>query len=295
MQLFIVMIRFVQKVEVFSRPLLKKLLPQEIFEQVTFFMRLGYWPNLKVPRSVNEKISHQKISALPTGIDNLVDKLEVRNFVESRIGDKYLTHILAIYENPEEIKLSELPESFALKCNAGSGTNRVIKEKATVSRAALVNICQQWISQPYSALSSSYENIYDSIKPKIFVEKLLTPLETLQEYKIWCFNGQPHYIQVSAEVSGRERFKFYDLDWNDCEFRVYHEGSCVNFHRPDCVNELVSLAQKLSSGFPFVRVDLHVSEDSGITFSELTFHPGGGRIRFFPREFDFKLGELFPI
>lgn len=287
------MIRFLQKIEAFLRPLLKKSLPKHTFERVTFFLRLGYWPDLRRPKSINEKISYQKINDLPAGVEQLVDKLEVREFVRNRIGDQYLTPLAAVYDSPEEVDLASLPKAFALKYNGGSGTNLIVRDKSQVSPKDIVEVCKNWTAKPFSQISHTYETIYDSIEPKIFAEALLTPLVTLQEYKIWCFQGEPALIQVSARLQGIERFKFYDLDWKDCEFSVYHKNTDFAVQRPPCLDKLIDLARRLSQGFPFVRVDLNVSEDFGITFGELTFHPGGGRLRFFPREFDFSLGERF--
>lgn len=284
-----------QKLEAFSRPLLKRTLPRTAFEKTTFFLRLGYWPDLLCPRSVNEKISYMKMHDLPANVKNLVDKLEVRNFVRAKIGEKYLTTIGNVFESPEEIDLTFLPDAFALKCNVGSGTNTIVHNKSDVVIEDLVKASRAWIAKPFSEQSNTYESIYDGIRPKLFVEALLTPVETLQEYKIWCFHGEPALIQVSSMIEGEERFKFYDLEWKDCGFNVYHKNTRFIVERPFCFNALIELAKKLSENFHFVRVDLNVSEDFGITFGELTFHPGGGRLRFFPAQYDFILGEQFPL
>jgi hypothetical protein len=148
------------------------------------------------------------------------------------------------------------------------------------------------MDKPFSELSNTYETIYDSVKPQIYVESLLTPVDTLKEYKVWCFNGEPLLIQIQLKVDGFERSKFYDLNWVECPCEVYYPTPSPSVPAPKCLHQLVELSKTLSKGFPFVRVDLHVSGDNGITFSELTFHPGGGRIRFYPREYDFELGTL---
>ena len=55
---------------------------------------------------------------------------------------------------------------------------------------------------------------------------------------------------------------------------------------------MISVAQRLSSDFDFVRVDLY-NIDGRIYFGELTHNPGGGLVRLRPRGFDLALGELW--
>ena len=54
------------------------------------------------------------------------------------------------------------------------------------------------------------------------------------------------------------------------------------------------IANKLSSDFPFVRVDLYLV-DSKIIFGELTFYPWSGYVGFDPDSFDFQLGNFFKL
>ena len=62
--------------------------------------------------------------------------------------------------------------------------------------------------------------------------------------------------------------------------------------RPENLNELIQIAEKLSRPFKFVRVDLY-SENEDIRFSELTFTPLAGNILFHPKIWDLTLGELW--
>jgi len=89
-------------------------------------------------------------------------------------------------------------------------------------------------------------------------------------------------------------FRLYSTDWAPLDFCIFNPPSGIKFEKPACLDELLSIAEKLSAELKFVRVDLHVSGDDRITFSELTFHPGGGRVRFFPRERDFHFGAKLP-
>lgn len=280
------------KWEALSRPALKRVLPKECFERLTFFLRLGYWPDLKAPKSFNEKIAFRKLHEAMLPRPELVDKLAVRDLVAERIGQDYLPEVLAVYQPGESVRLKDLPAGFALKCNTGSGMNRIVSDHNQTSDAALTALVEDWCARTYSERSHTYECIYDTIPPKAFAEELLEPLESYREYKFWCFDGQPAFVQVQLS----DGYHVFTPEGDLADFSLFNPPAKAVGESPKRLPELLELAKTLAKGFDFVRVDLVVSgTEDRITFSELTFHPGGGRVRFFPREKDFELGERMPL
>lgn len=63
---------------------------------------------------------------------------------------------------------------------------------------------------------------------------------------------------------------------------------------PENLNEMISIAEKLSDSFKFLRVDLYNIKGK-IYFGELTFYPAAGMGTFVPEEWDGKLGTLLKI
>ena len=53
---------------------------------------------------------------------------------------------------------------------------------------------------------------------------------------------------------------------------------------------MISIAEKLSKGIPFIRVDLYDVEGQ-ILFGELTLYPAAGVGTFTDKKWDYKLGE----
>lgn len=63
---------------------------------------------------------------------------------------------------------------------------------------------------------------------------------------------------------------------------------------PENLNEMISIVEKLSEGFKFLRVDLY-NVKGKIYFGELTFYPASGMGAFVPEEWDEKLGSLLNV
>ena len=57
---------------------------------------------------------------------------------------------------------------------------------------------------------------------------------------------------------------------------------------------MIEIAEKLSEGIPFVRVDLY-NVDGKIYFGELTFYPGSGFEEFTPESWDYTLGSWIEL
>jgi hypothetical protein len=281
--------------EAMARPWLKRCLPRNVFEALTFWMRLGYWPNLRHPGTFNEKISCRKLHEVPFAHPNLVDKLAVREFVAACVGAQYLTRILRVFDAPSDVRLRDLPTAFALKCNTGSGMNLLVRDASRVSERSLVAAGSRWVSRPYSTLSHSYECIYDGVAAKVFAEELLEPFESVREYKVWCFDGRPEFIQTCWREDKRRVYRLFDCDWIPCPFGVFNDPDPTPLEGPACLEEMLRLAACLSSEFDFARIDLNVTAGSRITFGEITFHPGGGRARFFPAHYDAVYGVRIPL
>lgn len=59
---------------------------------------------------------------------------------------------------------------------------------------------------------------------------------------------------------------------------------------PKNINEMLSVAERLSHRIKFLRVDLYNIKGK-IYFGELTFYPASGMLPFVPEEWDKKLGN----
>lgn len=119
-----------------------------------------------------------------------------------------------------------------------------------------------------------------------------------EDYKIYCFNGEPKYIMVCVgrETGKRPKFYFFDSEWNLARINPDSKKAPQNFtmEKPKCLDRVLNYAKTLSTPFPFVRVDFYIVKEK-IYFGELTFTPAGGMDSNRLPETDIMMGDLVDL
>lgn len=263
--------------------------------------------DLKNPRDLNEKIIWAKLYSDTSRWTELADKYRVRGYVESLgLGDT-LVKLYDVWYKKEDVNLDALPDKFIIKANNGDGkgTNKIINKAEFTNpnkKRELLSMVDEWLHRRnIGALHA--EPQYKGMKPCVVVEEVL-PLEkgatSLTDYKMWCFNGKCYYTWICNDRSAggnSAHVMTYDMDWNaHPEFSVFNSdylrGDIIP--KPKNFDKMVEIAEKLSKGFPELRVDLY-NIDGKIYFGELTFTSQGGFMDFFTPEFNRILGDKFDI
>ncbi len=102
--------------------------------------------------------------------------------------------------------------------------------------------------------------------------------KALIDYKFFCFNGVAESVMVCTErETGHPKFYFFDKEWNLKKYNIRGKEAPEGFTlpKPDCIDEMFLIAERLSTGIPFVRIDLY-SIDGLVYFGEMTFFPDSG-------------------
>lgn len=273
--------------------LAKIMLSSEKFTKFHFFNQHKYKLNLSNPKSFNEKVQWIKYFGELELLANYVDKYEVRQYVINKIGKEYLIPLIGVFGHANEIDLSRLPKSFVIKATHASGWNIIVQDKNTLDWEMKKGIINQWVSSSFYQITG--ERNYKLIKGRVVVEEFLEdPSGDLKDYKIFCFSGEPKFIQVDAcRYKGHQR-DLYDINWNKLSVSYGHENIEKSIEKPNRLKDLLEIARKLSEDFTFVRVDLYYTNER-IYFGELTFTPCQGFEKFTPTQFDFDLGANWII
>lgn len=262
--------------------------------------------DLKNPKDLNEKILWAKLFSDTSKWTELADKYRVRQYVEDLGLGQYLVKLYAVWFDAKEVNFDTLPETFIIKANNGDGkgTNKIIRkaELTEEKKAELVEMIDEWLHRKnIGALHA--EPHYKGMKPCVIAEEVL-PCDpgttTLTDYKIWCFNGKAYYVWICNDRSkggNSAHVMTYDLDWNaHPEFSVFNSDYLRGeiMPKPENFDEMIRVAEKLSQGFPELRVDLY-NVKGKVYFGELTFTSQGGFMDFYTPEFNLKLGSKFDI
>ena len=243
-----------------------------------FKKRFGYYPDLDSPSTFNEKLQWIKLYDRRPIYTQMVDKYAVREYVKERIGEEYLIPMLGVWDSPDKIDFSALPDSFVLKPNHDSGSIVICKDKKTFDTGKAVSKLKKTFRHNYYLKSREWP--YKNIKKKIVAEEYVEDAETheLRDYKFFTFDGVPKMMFIATERQNKEtgvRFDFFDMEFNHLPIISGPPCADVPPEKPEHFDLMKELAAKLSAGTPQVRVDFYEA-NGRVYFGELTlFHHGG--------------------
>ncbi|WP_232472966.1 ATP-grasp fold amidoligase family protein [Brachyspira pilosicoli] len=258
---------------------------------------LGYDLNLDNPQTFNEKIQWLKLYNHDPLITKCADKYLAREYIKEKIGEEYLIPLLGVWDKAEDIDFDLLPNQFVLKVNWGWGQNIIVKDKTKLDIEEVINKLNNWLEPLSNHYYYNFEWSYKNIKPKIICEKYIEQLEgQVYDYKVFCFNGKPKYIGVHLYRYTNHSRCIFDTKWNKIiglmtgQNKLYRE----NIEKPENLELILKLSEKLSLVFFHVRVDWYIIEKK-IYIGELTFYHGNGVERFSIPEWDYKWGQLLEL
>ena len=273
-----------------------KYLTDEQFLRYRFRIVMGKRLDLKNPTSYNEKLQWLKLYDRNPLYTKLVDKVAVKDYVASIIGNEYIIPTLKVYKSPNEVRMEDLPERFVLKTNHDGDSLGVFvcKDKKYFDFNKAISILSKNLKHNYyyTGREWPYKNVY----PVIFAEEYKEDeFGELRDYKFFCFNGVVKALFVATDRSvGHVKFDYFDRDFNHLDFTQSHPMSNVTLKKPDNFEKMIELAERLSKGLPHVRIDLY-NCNGKIYFGEMTFYHYGGMIKFHPEEWDYKFGSWLQL
>ncbi|SCY09645.1 TupA-like ATPgrasp [Lachnospiraceae bacterium XBB2008] len=254
----------------------------------------GVKMNWEHPTSYSEIINWEKIYGSDLELKReLTDKYLAREYVKKQIGETHLVRYLGVWDKPEQINFDALPNSFVIKLNNGSGRNIIVKDKSTIDVGIIIEELEYWMDRDY--FFYKFESNYRGIKPRIICEEYLEGLaETVYDYDVFCFHGEPKYIWcISGSHREEAKASFYDLEWNRQDGVSYgYPYDPVLAPKPEQLDLIIEYSRKLSDGFRHCRVDWYLMPDGRVLFSEITFVSWGGLRHFIPEDWDKKFGLL---
>ncbi len=259
--------------------------------------------DLKHPVTFTQKLQWMKLYCDHPDMTRCVDKCEFKKYIAERIGEGYTAKLLREYASPKGFSLEGLPNQFVLKSNCQSDGKYIIivrdKSKADL-KAIEKEVKKNWF-KPRNLLINSYCKAYYDVQPKVLAEEYLEQFDgQLNDYKIFCFDGEPAFIYVATEHfddgenATEYPISFFTLDWEWLDVRYGSHRPYQEAQKPYHLEQMIAIAKQLAKDFPFVRVDFFDTPGQ-LYLAELTFYPGGGWTPYYPASFDEKMGNMLDL
>jgi hypothetical protein len=289
--------------------------PRIRWRQRSRIVRLIRLVRTRRPRTFTEKVRYKMLRDHRMLLVTFADKAAVRDYVASHVGAEYLPRAFGIVSDPEQLRELELPTSYVVKPTHGSGAAIVVSPNGSedqtlppavwgwvyrhvrpsaVTVDALVDIARVWMTKLYGQ-GPNREWAYGRVKPAVIVEEMLVaPGGIPDDYKFFVFHGRCRYIQVDAGRFDERTQDFYDADWQHLPMSGGPAWATPPRARPERLDEMISIAERLGAETDFVRVDLYALPDR-IVFGELTSYPAGGDSPFEPESFNAEFGSHWTV
>ncbi len=267
-----------------------------IYLKKLFKHRMHETLDLDTPKSFNQKIQWLKLYNRNPQYTNLVDKYEVKKYIEQKIGQGYTIPTLSVWNSIEDIDFNKLPDSFVLKCTHDSGGVIICQDKSRFNIKKAEAKLKRYLKRNFYITSREWP--YKNVKPRIIAEPYMMDASgsELKDYKFMCFNGKVKCLFTCTDRYAQDGLKvtFFDTDWNRLPFERHYPSDPQFIEKPHSFKQMIDLSEKLSKNIPFVRVDFY-EIDNKPYFGEMTFYPGSGMEEFTPRKWDDILGDWIEL
>lgn len=272
-------------------------IPDELYLSLLYRANFGEKLDLKNPKSFNEKLQWLKLHDRKDIYTTMVDKYAAKRYVTQILGKEYIIPTLGVWDRFEDIDFDRLPNQFVLKCTHDSGGLCICRDKRGLNKEDVKRKLEHSLAKSY--YWSSREWPYKNVKPRIICEKYMENpgIKGLRDFKFYCFNGKVHYLYVSEGLENHPTAKisFVTPDWQLAPFgrKDYAQYDTLP-PKPEHLEEMIAIAERVSKDIPFLRVDLY-EIDGKAYFSEFTFSPCAGFMPFSDDIWDLKLGSLIEL
>ena len=258
--------------------------------------------DLENPRTFAEKVEWLKLNYHDPIFFEFADKILVRDYVMRKTGSsELLNEIFSVNQSVDDIDPTGLPDDYVIKPSHWSGLVTCISKENLLESIDISAKYSQCLLKPYDQRKRKVEWPYWNLSPRLIAEEYLEDqFLQLVDYKWFCFNGVPKFVQVSIDRFPNPKYskiRYFDCDWNSMPFShsKYSQIPLGKMPPPPSLAKMIKVSRQLSSSLPFVRVDLY-DVDGKCKFGELTLYPESGMNSIFaPDVWNHKIGDWLQL
>jgi teichuronopeptide biosynthesis TupA-like protein len=256
------------------------------------------YPNLLRPKRFTEKLQWRKLFDRNPLFSVLSDKIAVREFIASRVSASFLPDLLWVGDNPDDIPFDALEPPYIVKCTHGAGFyNAIVAGNESLDVKGARERLRHDLARNFAM--KHWEPGYFSVPRRLIAERLLLQPDGSPpvERRLFVFDGHVRVIHTVVVAQDRTRYgAVHDCDWNLLGWQMFNNVRYEDqiIPRPEILNDLIELAERLGAGFDFIRVDTYDWADA-IRVGELTLYNVSGLVPMKPDESDFALGSYWQL
>jgi TupA-like ATPgrasp len=283
--------------------------------------RLALHLKARHPVTFSDKVLYRMAHDRRPVLTLFSDKVGVREYVEQRVGEWILPRVHGVHESAREMLDAGLPASFVMKPSHGSsaavicwegndpgaridkdldriGWERFLVHPANLDPTLLGALADKWLRLDYSYVMGPDlpEWGYRNVPHRILLEEVLLDADgdLPQDYKFFMFDGTCRLAQVDSRRFTHHTLDLFTPEWDLLDVGCMYPRSATPPPPPQHLHQMLEIAEALSKGMDFVRVDLYETRE-GIRFGELTSYPGGGAGGYEPASFEYELGRYWQL
>ncbi len=211
----------------------------------------------RVPDFANPHCFAEKNRALqlmhPNPLMSLVaDKSAVRKFFDYSGVETPSSKVIKVFDDPDQIEWSKLPDRWVLKVSDGSSMHLVHTPDDPTTERELRKAIKKWKSLDHWR---RYAELHYKDLPRRYVLEEYLPSDKFgRECKLVCIHGEPYFISIFDRHKG-------ERDCFDGEWKPQHIAMAGYPHpkhdtpRPEKFDQILADARLLARQFIHARID----------------------------------------
>ena len=198
--------------------------------------------------------------------------------------------LLAAIRHPDQVDGLDLPARWIMKASHASGCVRIVTEDDPIKPGEMRQLVTDWLQIEHGRYGLEWA--YHNVERVVVVEELLSYQgDVPRDVKLFCFDGRVVYIQIDSARFDEHQQSLFDTSWNRLDVRVKdYAPHTEKVAPPQALSEMIRVAECLSAGIDFVRVDLY-DVGAKVMVGEMTNYPQGGSGNFNPPHWDDVFGQ----